>query len=180
MRQTMHGVLSMPNLKLRSEANSIQLFLKMSICLNQPWAALFIYWLGFLCKDIYPDLSTNKYVHTIYIPQGMLCFKQLILKYKLHKEIWKSHLKQVYNIILYKSSNKSTEINYSNVNWQIVWKSLQSFSNPLHKTITGISMVLYRWETILWNIRLLINYQTVQCANIESILKNIHLLNVRL
>ena len=126
----------MPNLKLHSEANIIQLFLKISLCLNQPWAALFIYWFGFLLKDIYPDLSTNKYVHTIDIPKGMLHLKQLIVKYKPYKEIWKSNLKQIYNIILYKSSNKSIiEINYPNVNWQIVWKSLQSFSNPLHKTI---------------------------------------------
>ena len=151
MRQTIHGDLSMPNLKLRSEANSVQLFLKMSLCLNQPWAELFIYWFGFLLKDIYPDLSTNKYVHTIDIPKGMLYFKQLILKYKPYKEIWKRNLKQVYNIILYKSSNKSIiEINYPNVNWQIVWKSLQFFSNPLYETIIlGISMVLYRWENTL-------------------------------
>ena len=75
----------------------------------------------FLLKDIYPDLSTNNYVHAIDIPKGMLYFKQPILKYKPYKEIWKSNLKQVYNIILYKSSNKSLiEINYPNVNWQIV------------------------------------------------------------
>ena len=135
-RQTIHGGLSMPNLKFRSEANFIQLFLKISLCLNQPWAALYIYWFGFLLKDIYPDLSTNKYVHTIDIPKGMLHLKQLIVKYKPYKEIWKSNIKQIYNIILHKSSNKSTiEINYPNINWQIVWKSLQSFSNPLHKTI---------------------------------------------
>ena len=127
-RQIIHGGLSMPNLKLRSEANFIQLFLKISLCLNQPWAALYIYWFGFLLKDIYPDLSTNKYVHTIDIPKGMLHLKQLIVKYKPYKEIWKSNIKQIYNIILYKSSNKSIiEINYPNINWQIVWKSLQSF-----------------------------------------------------
>ena len=96
MRQTMHGGLSMPNLKLRSEANSIQLFLKMSLFFT--WAALIIYWFGFLLKDFYPDLST-KNIHTIDIPKGMLYFKQLILKYKPYKELWKSHLKQTYNII---------------------------------------------------------------------------------
>ena len=117
MRQIIHGGLSMPNLKLRSEANVIQLFLKISLYLNRPWVALFIYCFRFLLKAIYPDLSTNKYVHTIDIPKGMLHFKQLILKYKPYKEIRKSNLKQVYNIILYKSSNKSIfEINYPNVN----------------------------------------------------------------
>ena len=30
---------------------------------------------------------------------------------------------------------RTTEINYPNVNWQIVWKSLQSLSNPFYKAI---------------------------------------------
>ena len=42
MQQTMYGGLPLPNLKLLSD----QLFLKMSLCLNQPWVALFIYWFG--------------------------------------------------------------------------------------------------------------------------------------
>ena len=141
--------------KLQSEANSIHIFLKMLLCLNQPWAALFIYWFGFLLKDIHPDLSTNKYVHNIYITKGMLYFKYLILKYNPYKEIWKSNLKKF--VILY---YVKVQINLllRLIIQMLTGKWFGNHFNPfpvrnIKQLSLGISMVLYRWENIwLYNV----------------------------
>ena len=136
MRNILDGGLSMPDIQLRSYINQIQILSKISQEINQPWSALYIYWLGFSLKDIYPMLSSNIYVHTMNIPKELSYYNKILKLFKPNKEIWSMNNKLIYKHILHVNKIKSPiEINLPKVNWEYIWISLNNLNNPIDKNI---------------------------------------------
>ena len=140
-KNILNGGLSISNIRLRSETNLIQLLCKIRNNFKQPWAALSIHWFGSGLKDTYPSLSSNKYVHTLDIPETLNHIKEIILKYKGDKKknkVWEMNTNHIYSYIL-ESNQIISKVEYENpiINWnKKIWKQI-------HMTKTQHTIYVY-------------------------------------
>ena len=89
------GGLSVPPITHKQEYITIQILGKIEGNLNQPWAALYIYWFGLNLRFFCPHFASNNYIHNIENFYEKEYIKRTILKYRLNEPIWKtSNLKK--------------------------------------------------------------------------------------
>ena len=129
------GGLNMTDINLRSVANIIQIISKVEQKSEQPWAALYIYWLGLTLKPLYPKISENKYVHTFQVPSHMQYIKDLIHKYKSNNILWNINPKLIYKQLINESNIKPKIMKlYPQVNWPAIWCCINTEKYPDKKT----------------------------------------------
>ena len=78
----------MTDIILRNHANTLINIANIELKSEQPWAALYIYWIGITLKYDFPELAKNTWVHTIDLPKNMVDIKNTLLKYNGDKQIW--------------------------------------------------------------------------------------------
>ena len=66
----------------------IQRIRKMNANMNQPWAKLYVYWLGITLRFYHESFAQNTYVHTMKIPRGIQIVKSTILQNRNSDNIW--------------------------------------------------------------------------------------------
>ena len=75
------GGLSAPSITFKQESITIQTLRKIEGNLNQPWAALYIYWFGLDLRFYYPNFASNNYIHNIENFYEKEYIKRTILKH---------------------------------------------------------------------------------------------------
>ena len=138
-----NGGLMMTDIILRNHANTLINIANIELKSEQPWAALYIYWIGITLKYDLPELAKNTWVHTIDLPKNMVDIKNTLLKYNGDKQIWMNP-KNIYKYLNDKNKILSkVEKENPLLNWNMIWKSITCQKNVkiriiLYKHIYGI------------------------------------------
>ena len=111
----------MIDIQTRRKTDNITQIINVPQNLDQPWACLYVYWFGFLLKNIHPRLADNTWVHTLNIPNKVSDIKTILLDKQLNLNIWKINTKLIYNYLISESNYISkTEKEYAQVNLEAV------------------------------------------------------------
>ena len=125
------GGLSVPSITHKQESITIQTLRKIEGNLNQPWAALYIYWFGLNLRFYCPNFASNNYIHNIENFYEKEYIKRTILKYRLNEPIWKtSNLKNIYNMTVDSINNTTTiSLKYPTSDWDLIWRNISQYTN---------------------------------------------------
>lgn len=75
-------LLNVTDLQTQQKSLHIQNLQNMLNKEDQPWTTLFIYWFGLYMKFIYPQYTSNKYVHTLNIPSNLYKIKDTLMEFR--------------------------------------------------------------------------------------------------
>ena len=130
------GGLAMINIEIRNQANMLTNLRNIELKINQPWALLYVYWLGIQLREIYPDFAKNKWLHTLDIPISKESIKHIILKFQKDGKIWQISTKLLYSYII-NTIKLPTRIERNNptLNWHVIWKVVKDIKPWEAKTI---------------------------------------------
>ena len=91
---------------------------------TQPWANLYIYWFEINLKFYCAEYASNIYSHNIEHFEENQNIKNVILKYRINKNIWKiTNLKFIYKILI-DNLNTTTILHLNTphpIGWEQIW-----------------------------------------------------------
>ena len=133
-----NGGIGMSDINTKLKCNMIQQIKKMNDNRSQPWVALYIYWLGFTTRFLWPNFGRNHNRHSDNIPMKYKKIRELILENRDNTEIWKlKNTKDVYKKLLKTQEIKpKIETMQPLRNWKKRWKIMK-----LKKYNTDKSMI---------------------------------------
>ena len=91
----------------------------------QPLKGLCIYWFGLLMRPIAQELTGDKFVHALNVPEGLLIVKGILLEYGTRSKIWNFGTeKREYDEVLVQERCVAGMEKYKHSVWDQVWLSL--------------------------------------------------------